>query len=44
VQDELVAIFGRSVDLLTRRGVEDSRNPIRKQAILDSARVVYAAS
>lgn len=44
MQDELVEIFGRRVDLLTRGGVEDSRNPIRKQAILTSARVVYAAS
>lgn len=43
MQDELVEIFGRSVDLLTRGGVEDSRNPIRKRAILESARVVYAA-
>lgn len=44
MQDELVEIFGRPVDLLTRGGVEDSRNPIRKRAILDTARVVYAAS
>lgn len=43
MQDELVEIFGRPVDLLTRGGVEESRNPIRKQAILASARVVYAA-
>ena len=44
MRDELVEIFGRPVDLLTRRGVEDSRNPIRKRAILETARVVYAAS
>jgi predicted nucleotidyltransferase len=44
MQDELVEIFGRRVDLLTRGGVEDSRNPVRKQAILETARVVYAAS
>jgi hypothetical protein len=44
MQEELVEIFGRRVDLLTRMAVEDSRNPIRKRAILDSARVVYAAS
>ena len=42
MQDELVEIFGRPVDLLTRGGVEDSRNPIRKQAILASACVVCA--
>ena len=43
MQDELVEIFGRPVDLLTRGGVEDSRNPIRKRAILETARVVYAS-
>lgn len=43
MQDELVEIFGRPVDLLTKAGVQDSRNPIRKRAILESARVVYAA-
>ncbi|HEX2091679.1 MAG TPA: nucleotidyltransferase family protein [Longimicrobiaceae bacterium] len=43
MQDELAEIFGRPVDLLTRAGVEHGRNPFRKRAILDSARVVYAA-
>jgi uncharacterized protein len=41
MQDELVSIFGRPVDLLTRAGVEDSRTPVRKRAILESARVVH---
>jgi predicted nucleotidyltransferase len=41
MKDELEAIFGRKVDLVSRRGVEESRNWIRKKAILDSARVVY---
>jgi predicted nucleotidyltransferase len=44
MQDELVEMFGRPVDLLTRGGVEDSRNPIRRQAILETARVIYAHS
>ena len=44
MQDELQAIFGRPVDLLTRAGIEESRNPYRKKSILDSARVVYAAA
>jgi len=43
MQDELEALFGRRVDLISRKGVEHSRNPIRKKAILESARVVYAA-
>lgn len=42
MQDELSQMFMREVDLVSRRGVEASRNPIRRKAILDSARVVYA--
>ncbi|MEA2326336.1 MAG: uncharacterized protein QOE68_1295 [Thermoanaerobaculia bacterium] len=37
MEDELVEIFGREVDLLTRRSVERSINPIRKNSILTSA-------
>ncbi|MBM3932996.1 MAG: nucleotidyltransferase family protein [SAR202 cluster bacterium] len=43
MQIELEKLFGRPVDLVSRRGVERSRNPIRKKAILDSAVVVHAA-
>ncbi len=43
MQQELEAIFNRSVDILTRQGVERSRNPYRKKAILESAQVVHAA-
>ena len=42
MQDELTEIFGRDVDLISRHGVEASRNPFRRKAILDSARVIYA--
>lgn len=41
--DELKKIFGRDVDLLTFQGVKSSRNPIRRKAILDSAKVYYVA-
>lgn len=41
--DELEAMLGRHVDLLTRKGVEQSENYLRKRAILDSAQVIYAA-
>jgi len=34
--EELVAIFGRPVDLLTRRAVEGSRNRFRRRSILES--------
>ena len=39
--DELKNIFGRDVDLLTRKAVERSRNYIRRKEILSSAEVVY---
>lgn len=43
MQDELEAIFGRKVDVVSRRGVEMSRNPVRRKAILSSAEVIYAS-
>ena len=43
MERELVELFGRRVDLVTRPVVENSRNPIRRQAILEDARVIYAA-
>lgn len=43
MEDELEHILGRSVDLLTKKGVEESKNWIRREAILSSAEVVYAA-
>jgi predicted nucleotidyltransferase len=36
MRDELCEIFGRDVDLLTRRSVEASDNRFRRRAILDS--------
>jgi uncharacterized protein len=42
MQAELESLFGRNVDLLTRRGVEASRNPYRKHSILSTSQVVYA--
>lgn len=37
MEDELVEIFGREVDLLTRRAVERSLNHIRRDSILGDA-------
>ncbi len=42
IEDELSELFGRRVDLVERRGVERSRNHLRRGAILRSARTVYA--
>jgi len=43
MRDELKALFGRGVDLVSRRGIEASRNYIRRKAILSSAEVIHAA-
>jgi hypothetical protein len=41
MQDELKAIFGREVDLISRRGLENSRNYLRRKNILESAQVIH---
>jgi len=43
IREELKRLFGREVDMLTFKGIESSRNYIRRKAILESARVIYAA-
>jgi uncharacterized protein len=40
---ELAEALDREVDVLTRRGVEESRNPYRRREILDTAETLYAA-
>ena len=40
---ELTEILGREVDLVDRVAVEESRNPIRRTAMLESARTIYEA-
>lgn len=41
MRDELKELLGREVDLVSRRGVEASRNPIRREAILSSAQIRF---
>lgn len=43
MQEELAALLGREVDLISRHAVEQSDNWIRRRAILESAEVLYAA-
>ena len=43
MENELIELFGREVDLVSRRGLEFSRNYLRRNAILSSAETVYAA-
>ena len=43
MKDLLEVIMGnRKVDLVTKRSIENSRNPYRKKEILNSAKVIYA--
>lgn len=44
MQDELETVFGRPVDLISKRGLERSRNSIRRKEIFASAEVVYEAA
>lgn len=41
MKEELEAIFARSVDLVTKRSIENSINPYRKKNILESYEVIY---
>jgi len=43
MQEELKEIFGREVDLVSKRGLEHSRNYLRRKRILDSAQVIHVA-
>jgi hypothetical protein len=40
---ELKTLFGRDVDLLTKKSIEQSDNWMRQQEILGTAQVVYVA-
>ena len=42
MESDLAEMVGRRVDLVERRGVERSPNYIRRRAILNSARTIYA--
>jgi uncharacterized protein len=42
MEAELKSIFKRDVDLITREGIETSRNYLRRQEILSSAQIIYA--
>jgi hypothetical protein len=43
MQDELRIIFGREVDLISKSGLYNSRNYLRRKAILESAQVIHVA-
>lgn len=41
MEEELKTLFSRDVDLLTRKGIEQSRNYLRRNAILSSVKVIH---
>ena len=43
MEEELKKIFGREVDLVSRRGIEKSQNHLRREAILESAELFYGS-
>jgi len=43
MQEELKEIFGRGVDLVSRRGIEGSQNYLRRKEILSSAEVIHVS-
>lgn len=44
MEAELKTLFEREVDLITRQGIEASRNYLRRREILSSAKVIYATT
>jgi uncharacterized protein len=42
MESELKTLLNRNVDLITRQGIESSRNYLRRREILSSAQVIYA--
>lgn len=43
LEGDLSTLLGRKVDVVTRKGVEASRNSIRRKDILDSTLIIYEA-
>ena len=43
IKEEFEKLFGRSVDLVSKKGIERSKNIYRKKAILENSMVIYAS-
>jgi len=41
MQQELTTIWQRKIDLISKRAIERSQNPIRRHEILSTAQVIY---
>ena len=42
MQEELEKLLNRKVDLVSKRGIETTRNYLRRKSILESTQVIYA--
>ncbi len=42
MQEELEKLLNRKVDLVSKQGIQNSRNHLRSQCILESTQVIYA--
>lgn len=42
LKEELEHLFSRKVDFVSKQGIQNSRNGLRRKSILESARVIYA--
>lgn len=42
IREELCHIFGRKIDLCSKKGIEQSKNARRREEILWTAEVIYA--
>lgn len=43
IKYELEKLCNREVDVITKKAIEQSRNPLRRQEILGSAQTIYVA-
>ena len=41
IEEQLIKLFNRPVDVVTKRAIEQSHNWIRKKNILENSRVIY---
>lgn len=44
LKDELEKMLGRSVDIITKRGLDRSKNLIRKKSIINSSKLIVTKS
>ena len=42
MENELKTIFGKEIDLVEKKAVENSRNYIRRKGILDGAQIIFS--